>query len=192
MICSFCSRCNAMRAEPPWGRQPTYMCSRVRDIRKYARGDGAFGQEYTTQTGTNARHDRAMCWCVLRAECTMRRLGEPTWQRFFPSLTQGSTMLGVIGGTGLYDLPGLDDVETVDVDTPFGAPSAALVRGTLNGSPVVLLARHGHGHRINPSEIPFQANIYAMKQVGVTHLLSVNAVGSLREDLPPRTAVVPD
>lgn len=101
-------------------------------------------------------------------------------------------MLGVIGGTGLYDLPGLEDVETVDVDTPFGAPSAALVRGTLNGLPVVFLARHGHGHRINPSEIPFQANIYAMKQVGVTHLLSVNAVGSLREDLPPRTAVVPD
>lgn len=101
-------------------------------------------------------------------------------------------MLGVIGGTGLYDLPGLDDVETVNVDTPFGAPSAPLVHGSLNGSPVVFLARHGHGHRINPGEIPFQANIYAMKHVGVTHLLSVNAVGSLQEDLPPRTAVVPD
>lgn len=101
-------------------------------------------------------------------------------------------MLGVIGGTGLYELPGLENVERADVDTPYGAPSAALVRGTLGGSRVVFLARHGTGHRINPGEIPFQANIHALKQAGVTHLLSVNAVGSLQEHLPPRTAVVPD
>lgn len=101
-------------------------------------------------------------------------------------------MLGVIGGTGLYHLPELQDVTEVAIETPYGPPSAPIVQGNLSGTPVAFIARHGHGHRINPSEIPFQANVYALKQLGVTHLLSVNAVGSLQEHIPPRTAVVPD
>ncbi len=100
-------------------------------------------------------------------------------------------MLGVIGGTGLYNLPDLEHVREIEIGTPFGPPSAPLVQGTIGTHPVVFLARHGHGHRINPSEIPYLANIAALKEVGVTHLLSINAVGSLREHLPPRTAVVP-
>lgn len=101
-------------------------------------------------------------------------------------------MLGVIGGTGLYDLPDLESVVEVSVETPFGPPSAPFIQGVLGETKLVFLARHGHGHHINPSDIPFRANIYAMKMLGVTHLLSVNAVGSLREHLPPRAAVIPD
>ena len=101
-------------------------------------------------------------------------------------------MLGVIGGTGLYDLPDLENVVEESIETPFGPPSASFVKGTLGETQLVFLARHGHGHRINPSQIPFRANIYAMKVLGVTHLVSINAVGSLREHLPPRMAVVPD
>jgi 5'-methylthioadenosine phosphorylase len=101
-------------------------------------------------------------------------------------------MLGIIGGTGLYDLPNLEHVSEVTIETPFGYPSAPLVKGRLSGTDVVFLSRHGLGHRINPSQIPFRANIYALKHFGVTHLLSINAVGSLQQHLPPRTAVVPD
>ncbi len=101
-------------------------------------------------------------------------------------------MLGVIGGTGLYDLPDLEGVVEIPIETPFGPPSAPFIKGVLGDTELVFLARHGHGHHINPSDIPFRANIYAMKTLGVTHLLSVNAVGSLREHLPPRTAVIPD
>lgn len=101
-------------------------------------------------------------------------------------------MLGVIGGTGLYDLPDLKNVSTETVDTPFGSPSAPFIKGTLGDTGLVFLARHGHGHHLNPSEIPYRANIHALKQLGVTHVLSINAVGSLQEHLPPRTAVVPD
>lgn len=101
-------------------------------------------------------------------------------------------MLGIIGGTGLYDLPGLENISEIVIETPFGHPSSALVSGRLGQTDVVFLARHGTGHRINPSQIPFRANIYALKQFGVTHLLSINAVGSLQDHLPPRTAVIPD
>jgi 5'-methylthioadenosine phosphorylase len=101
-------------------------------------------------------------------------------------------MLGVIGGTGLYDLPGLEQVEEVAVDTPYGSPSAPFVVGRLDETRIAFLARHGRGHHITPTEIPFRANIYALKSIGVTHLISINAVGSLRQHLPPRTAVVPD
>lgn len=101
-------------------------------------------------------------------------------------------MLGVIGGTGLYDLPELRNLSRTDVNTPYGEPSSEIMRGTIESTPVVFIARHGLGHRINPSEIPYRANVYAMKEMGVTHLLSINAVGSLQEHLPPRTAVVPD
>ncbi len=101
-------------------------------------------------------------------------------------------MLGIIGGTGLYDLPDLVDKQYVEVDTAWGSPSSPLVVGSLHGAKVAFLARHGLGHRFNPSEVPYRANIAALKQIGVTRILAVNAVGSLNIDMPPRSAVVPD
>lgn len=101
-------------------------------------------------------------------------------------------MLGVIGGTGLYHLPELMGIHQQTIPTPYGAPSAPMIIGRIGTTEVAFLARHGHGHHLNPTEIPYRANIYALKTLGVTHILSVNAVGSLREELPPRTAVVAD
>lgn len=100
--------------------------------------------------------------------------------------------IGVIGGSGLYDMPGLEDRENVAIDTPFGAPSDQFVLGTLAGQRIAFLPRHGRGHRLLPTEVPSRANIYAFKQLGVERLISVSAVGSLREDLPPGRMVVPD
>lgn len=102
-------------------------------------------------------------------------------------------MLGVIGGTGLYDLPDLTNIEQIQVTTPWGAPSSPLIVGTLQASHrVAFLARHGIGHILNPGEVPYRANIAALKQLGVTRILAVNAVGSLNIAMPPRSAVVPD
>ena len=101
-------------------------------------------------------------------------------------------MLGIIGGSGLYDLPGLELVERVLPDTPFGFPSDEITIGRIGGREVAFLSRHGRGHRLTPTELPYQANVYALKQIGVTRVVTVSAVGSLREDLPPRTAVLPD
>jgi 5'-methylthioadenosine phosphorylase len=100
--------------------------------------------------------------------------------------------LAVIGGTGLYSMPDLLDVKEYDLDTPFGNPSAPPVVGTLEGKRIAFLARHGRGHTILPSEINFRANFFALKILGVTHVISVNAVGSLREDYAPGDLVVPD
>ena len=100
--------------------------------------------------------------------------------------------VGVIGGSGLYEIKGLAEVEQVSVDTPFGAPSDGIVVGTLEGVRVAFLPRHGKGHHISPSELPSRANVWAMKSLGVTHLISVSAVGSLREALAPRDVVIPD
>jgi len=100
--------------------------------------------------------------------------------------------IGVIGGSGLYAMEGLDNVREVDIDTPYGPPSDALVLGELDSVPVAFLPRHGRGHRISPSELPARANIWALKSMGVTHVISVSAVGSLREDLAPRDVVIPD
>jgi 5'-methylthioadenosine phosphorylase len=100
--------------------------------------------------------------------------------------------IGVIGGSGLYQIEGLTDIEEVSIDTPFGRPSDDIVLGTLSGVRVAFLPRHGRGHRISPSELPSQANVWAMKLLGVTHLLSISAVGSLREELAPRDVVIPD
>ncbi len=105
---------------------------------------------------------------------------------------QPSATLGVIGGSGLYDLPDLQVLDLVDVDTPFGRPSDQIIVGTLHGQEIAFLPRHGRGHRVSPTDLPYQANIYAMKALGVSHLLSVSAVGSLREDLPPLSLLVPD
>jgi len=102
------------------------------------------------------------------------------------------TRIGIIGGSGLYSMAGLSDTKEVRVKTPFGAPSDAFVIGTLEGKNVAFLARHGRGHRILPSEINYRANIYAMKTLGVERILSVSAVGSLREDLHPLEFLIPD
>jgi len=101
-------------------------------------------------------------------------------------------ILGVIGGSGLYELPGITDVQPVRVTTPFGEPSDALMRGRLGNVEVIFLPRHGVGHRLLPSEVPFRANIFALKQLGVQFLLSIGAVGSLRETLVPGHVVIPD
>lgn len=100
--------------------------------------------------------------------------------------------VGVIGGSGLYEIEGLAEVEEVAVNTPFGRPSDAIVVGMLSGVRVAFLPRHGRGHRLSPSELPARANVWAMKALGVTHLLSASAVGSLREELAPRDVVIPD
>ncbi|MBI3404481.1 MAG: S-methyl-5'-thioadenosine phosphorylase [Acidobacteria bacterium] len=99
---------------------------------------------------------------------------------------------GIIGGSGLYSMAGLEAVKEIRVRTPFGEPSDALVTGTLEGQRVAFLARHGRGHRILPSEINFRANIYAMKSLGVERIISVSAVGSLKEDLGPGEFLIPD
>lgn len=101
-------------------------------------------------------------------------------------------MLGIIGGSGLYDIPELDVIERREIATPYGAPSDTLILGRIGGNDVVFLPRHGAGHRLTPTELPYQANIYALKTLGVTHLLTISAVGSLREHLPPLTIVQPD
>jgi len=101
-------------------------------------------------------------------------------------------ILGIIGGSGLYNMAGLSSVESVEVDTPFGKPSAPLMVGTLAGKKVAFLARHGIGHHISPSEVNYRANIYAMKKLGVSRIISISACGSLREDLAPGHIVIPD
>ncbi len=101
-------------------------------------------------------------------------------------------VVGVIGGSGLYDIDGLTDVREVTLATPFGEPSDAYVTGVLDGVSMVFLPRHGRGHRISPSEINFRANLWGMKKLGVTRILSVSAVGSLREDVHPGDFVVVD
>ena len=100
--------------------------------------------------------------------------------------------VGVIGGSGLYAMEGLTDIQELQVQTPFGAPSDAITTGRLEGVAVAFLPRHGRGHRLNPSEVPSRANIYALKSLGVEYVLSVSAVGSLREDHRPLDLVVPD
>jgi 5'-methylthioadenosine phosphorylase len=100
--------------------------------------------------------------------------------------------LGIIGGSGIYDIEGLSDVRWQAVDTPYGLPSDELMFGNLDGLPVVFLPRHGRGHRVPPSELNFRANIDAMKRAGVTEIVSLSAVGSLREDLAPGTFVIVD
>ena len=100
--------------------------------------------------------------------------------------------IGVIGGSGLYGMPGLTDAREEKIETPFGDPSELFVLGRLEGRDVAFLARHGKGHRILPSELNFRANIYAMKKLGVTSILSVSAVGSLKQEHKPTDFVLPD
>jgi 5'-methylthioadenosine phosphorylase len=100
--------------------------------------------------------------------------------------------IGVIGGSGLYAMPDLENVETVNLETPFGTPSDAYVLGDLAGQRVAFLPRHGRGHRLLPTEVPSRANIYGFKQLGVQYLISVSAVGSLQEAYSPGQVVIPD
>jgi len=100
--------------------------------------------------------------------------------------------IGIIGGSGLYNMDGLTGVREERVETPFGEPSEIFLLGKLEGRDVAFLARHGKGHRILPSELNFRANIYAMKKLGVTSILSVSAVGSLKEEHKPTDFIVPD
>jgi len=100
--------------------------------------------------------------------------------------------IGIIGGSGLYSMPGLSDVRELRQQTPFGDPSDAYILGTLEGRKVAFLARHGRGHRILPTELNFRANIYGFKQLGVERIVSVSAVGSLKEEHKPLDFVIPD
>ncbi|MBE0430203.1 MAG: S-methyl-5'-thioadenosine phosphorylase [Dehalococcoidia bacterium] len=100
--------------------------------------------------------------------------------------------VGIIGGSGLYRIEGLTGVKSVDVSTPFGEPSHAIILGNLEGVEVAFLPRHGEGHKIGPAEIPARANIYALKSLGVERIISVSAVGSLKEEIMPLDVVIPD
>ncbi len=100
--------------------------------------------------------------------------------------------IGIIGGSGLYQMEALTDVEEITIETPFGNPSDALIVGKIEGTPVAFLARHGRGHTLTPTELPFRANIYAMKTLGVEYIISASAVGSLKAEAKPVDMVVPD
>ena len=101
-------------------------------------------------------------------------------------------VLGIIGGSGLYDLEGLEDIHWQQVKSPWGDPSDELLRGRLDGVQMIFLPRHGRGHRLSPSSINYRANIDALKRVGVTDIISLSAVGSFRDDLAPGTFVIVD
>jgi len=101
-------------------------------------------------------------------------------------------VLGVIGGSGLYEMDGLTDIRSVTVETPFGSPSDEFIVGTLDGVKMVFLPRHGRGHRLLPTEVNFRANIYGMKKLGVSRIISVSAVGSMKEEIAPGHIVIPD
>ncbi|OKH17229.1 S-methyl-5'-thioadenosine phosphorylase [[Limnothrix rosea] IAM M-220] len=100
--------------------------------------------------------------------------------------------IGIIGGSGLYKMEALQDVEEIAIETPFGDPSDKFVTGTLDGTPVVFLPRHGRGHHLLPTELPFRANIYALKTLGVEYIISASAVGSLKAECKPVDMVIPD
>ena len=106
-------------------------------------------------------------------------------------MSKAQAEIAVIGGSGLYDMDALTDVDRVDVETPFGNPSDSIVVGDLAGVRVAFLPRHGRGHRFNPTHIPVRANIYALKTIGVERVISVSAVGSLKEEFAPLDLVIP-
>jgi 5'-methylthioadenosine phosphorylase len=103
-----------------------------------------------------------------------------------------SPLFAVIGGSGLYDIPGLSQIDEHHLETPFGIPSGPILEGEMAGERILFLARHGQGHPINPGQVNYRANIYALKSLGVTRLISINACGSLREDYKPGDLVIPD
>ncbi len=100
--------------------------------------------------------------------------------------------IGVIGGTGLYDIEGMTDIKEVKVDTPFGKPSDSITVGTLGAVSLAFLPRHGRGHRLSPTEVPYRANIFALKSLGVEWVIAINSAGSFKEELCPGSLVIPD
>jgi 5'-methylthioadenosine phosphorylase len=100
--------------------------------------------------------------------------------------------IGVIGGTGLYQIDGMNDIQELDIDTPFGDPSDTIILGKLNGIGIAFLPRHGRGHHILPHDVPSRANIYALKSLGVDHIIAINSCGSFKEELKPGELLVPD
>lgn len=100
--------------------------------------------------------------------------------------------LGVIGGSGVYEMEALTDVEERHIPTPYGNPSDSIILGTLEGKRIAFLSRHGRGHRLNPSEVPYRANIWALKSLGVERIISINACGSMQDRYEPRHIVIPD
>ena len=116
----------------------------------------------------------------------------PSAQALAERYKQSPVKIGVIGGSGLYQMDALTDIQEISVATPFGNPSDALIVGKLDGVPVAFLARHGRGHTLTPTELPFRANIYAMKALGVDYLISASAVGSLKAAAKPVDMVIPD
>ena len=100
--------------------------------------------------------------------------------------------IGIIGGTGLYNIEGLTDIVEVNIDTPFGKPNDAITIGKLEGVEVAFLPRHGKGHRIMPTEIPARANIYALKSLGVEHIIAVSSAGSFKQEIEPGDLLIPD
>ncbi len=107
-------------------------------------------------------------------------------------MAEAKARIGIIGGTGLYKMEGMTEVEELKLTTPFGEPSDAIILGNLEGIRVAFLPRHGKGHRINPAELPVKANIYALKSLGVERIISVTAVGSLKDEILPPDLVIPD
>lgn len=107
-------------------------------------------------------------------------------------INQPSVDIGILGGTGLYDMEGIENLKTVEVKTPFGWPSDAYIMGNLRSKKIAFLSRHGRGHRLSPSEINYRANIYGFKMLGTKRILSVNSVGSLKEEIKPTDIVLPD
>ncbi len=128
--------------------------------------------------------------CVMRYDAARTRAGNERRRQGLPAPAEAS--LGVIGGSGLYEIEGLGDVVEVRPETPYGPPSDALVVGTLGNTRVAFLPRHGRGHRLTPSEVPYRANVYALKLLGVGEVVAVSACGSLKEEIRPRDVVVPD
>ncbi len=107
-------------------------------------------------------------------------------------MPQARAKIGVIGGTGLYDIDGMTDIKEVNITTPFGKPSDTITIGNLEGVGIAFLPRHGKGHRIMPTELPARANIYALKSLGVEHIIAINSAGSFKQELKPGDLLIPD
>jgi 5'-methylthioadenosine phosphorylase len=107
-------------------------------------------------------------------------------------MTDSTVKVAVIGGTGLYDIEGLTDIREVDVETPYGKPSDSIITGALEGVRIAFLPRHGRGHRLMPTEIPVRANIWALKLLGVEHIIAINSVGSFKKEVAPGHLLIPD
>ena len=107
-------------------------------------------------------------------------------------MPQAKAKIGVIGGSGLYEIAGMTDIEEMNITTPFGKPSDTITFGNLEGVGVAFLPRHGKGHRIMPTELPSRANIYALKSLGVEHIIAINSAGSFKKEIKPGHLLIPD